>query len=873
MDFTETYRRFQSPLLVALMEIAFFEPRALTTQIGVETLGWLVEEKGADAARWIISLARDAGSGEPGLVEDLDDALRQAMGEPPLRRELVLPKGRRVKTGLPLLYPTPPMPAEKAAAAQRATIREWSRKAIAWAHENAIDDEEEREEWGRFLEGNDGLPDEDFDAAIQAQQQGRLAARAATKPATPPRLLIRGAQGSGKTKAVLQALAALRGRGLRVWLMVPTIKRAEATLNEYREIAGPGALPAIVIRGRNAESRHAPGEKMCRRSDIAQKAQREGVNVEEQICQHCPFRDACEYREQQAEAVALRDAGAIYILAHEYLYLPSSTPVGQIIVIDEAISGPVHIDMPLLGALTEVPDRLRDREDGQELIDLLLDVRDCLAAGNNCARAEIRKHIPLADLRAASKALLKMAKPPEVAGLDDAGIKRALERDQGLREWARCAREILRAIIHEYNLPEDAQGTGRASFRAIWLDEPRGGPGGPRFLHVSRLRGHKIGKKRPVLWLDGTGDPDLCRRIVPGLEDREFAIDRRGRIIQSSGKSFSRSSLTAKVDPDAEEVLNPEKGQRAARDRAAIRALADKVPGTFVATAAPVEDLLKAEGLQSQIGHFGALAGLNDWENCPRALVAGSDTPPIHALEDTARGYSARDPEPYHSVAAVWSEGVRQSLFRITRLRRMRDGTVRATEMQCHPDPLTDAVLRQRREAQVLQAVDRVRAVFNDREMVLLNNLALPFAIDEERPAQDLLDEGRKAAGEDVKARGISRLWEIMAGADAVPLSAERLTAVWPQIWPSRDAAWAWLKNLGGAQAVARAASNYVEGPVTENLCHGILHLIRPVSFRAEGARGRPSIGLVREGVDPAAALARVMGRPVEVLGALERAA
>ena len=49
-------------------------------------------------------------------------------------------------------------------------------------------------------------------------------------------------------------------------------------------------------------------------------------------------------------------------------------------------------------------------------------------------------------------------------------------------------------------------------------------------------------------------------------------------------------------------------------------------------------------------------------------------------------------------------------------------------EVPVHPDPRCQRVLEQVREAEVVQAGDRVRPVFNQRDMTFLNSLALDAA-------------------------------------------------------------------------------------------------------------------------------------------------
>lgn len=844
--------------LPGLLPLAFEEPDAFASPVAVETLRWMIED-GADADADLIV---EASGRHPAVVE----ALRQARADAQ-RVEVILPKGRRVRTGLPFWHDGI-MDRDTAVRQQTEAIRAWARAAVIYADRlgSEIDDEEEDIVLGE---------DEDWVAADLARNAALEAAHKAARKEAPPRLLVRGAQGSGKSRATIAALAALQGQGLVVWLLVPTIKRADETVEEYAAAARRGSLKAMAFRGRGAPSRLDPEAKMCRRHEVILEAQREGVDVEQNICAVCPLRENCEYQEQRARAKEMAERGGILVLANEMIYLPGSVPAPKIVIIDEAISTPVKIEKPMLGILTEMPDVVRMQR--PDLVKTLTDLRDALAAGNDTARAAVRAVISKDALRKAASDLLSMEQPPEIdGGMDDAEIKRALAVGAAQRGWARAVRSVVRAVLLEYDLP----GGGRTSFRGIWLEAAREGMDDPtldgmRRLHVCRLRKHRIGRKKPVLWLDGTAEPDLCRRIIPGLEDRELAIDRAGRVIQTRGQTFSRSSLTARAHGDrSKPAISDDLEARAQQRREAIRALADAKPATFFAASKSVVEMMLEEGMTSSAGHFGALRGLNAWEGCERAVVVGCDTPKIHDIEDEARGYTARDPLPYDSVEATWHEGLRAGLYRQTRLRRMRDGTARAVEVLCHPDPLTDAVLRQARDAEVLQAVDRVRAVFNSRTLILLNSLVLPFAIDEEIDAAELLRVGARAAGRHLHERGMERLRGVLEHADAVPLVPAEMARIWPGVWESEVAAYRWLGRQGRAAAVVAAVeAKKVTHSVTRSSSNGMGHLFRGVLFRPDGGRGGPCVALVRQGVAPGPALEAVLGRPVRVLGPVGKAA
>ena len=75
--------------------------------------------------------------------------------------------------------------------------------------------------------------------------------------------------------------------------------------------------------------------------------------------------------------------------------------------------------------------------------------------------------------------------------------------------------------------------------------------------------------------------------------------------------------------------------------------------------------------------------------------------------------------------------------MRQTRARRMRSG-VSSESVVVHPDPRVQAVLEQIREAEIVQAIDRVRPVFNRRRIILLTSIPVDITVDQVRTWREL---------------------------------------------------------------------------------------------------------------------------------------
>jgi hypothetical protein len=826
----------------ALVSEAVSNPSALLDPIAVETLA-LALVGGSDAdGEEIVRLS----GGHPDAVE----ALRRAHAEAAEIRRLA---------ALERWTPAPERGRDETVSAQHKAIREWAHRAVAWAAKKGAKDVQERR--NGLIAATRRLRDQaDLDAYIDAvNNAGRLVA-----PEKPPRLLVTGAQGTGKSSTLINALAAIQAPGVIVWVAVPTHDRVDETVDEYTKARGRlrGGLDVVPIRGRSAPSRTAAGKMMCRRWEVVKEAQAEGIEVEAQICRTCPFRAECEYIAQRTRALELVGKGVIFVLPHDYLYLPSFLPPPDVIIIDEAIRSPVHVETLPMDTLTTVPEDVLFGQHGGLVMSVLGGIAAALArGGSDRGREEVRAAMSKADVRKVSQILLDLQEPPkvdDVAG-DDAALRSVLRQGAAVRSWAKACREVVRAVLREWDVdPTPEHPEGRPGFRGVWMEKTRK----VTVVRTARLRRHKLGQDKPVLWLDGTGDPVLCGLVLPGLEHAHYPVDRQGLVVQSRGQLWSRTSLIARpVGSLKVEPLSEHLARRAGVKREALRAFADAKPGTFVASNKATIELLKNEGMKSKAGHFGALRGLNAWQDCTRAIIIGCDTPQVDAIEAIARGYSALDPGPFPAA---------NRYVKVRRWRRMRDGREVPVEVLVHPDPFCDRVLWQAREAEVLQAIDRVRGVFQSRTIIILNELALPIAIDLEVDAREIIRIGRRAAGREAKAAGLDRLLELLPRATAVPLTERGLVSAFPGVWTSQRAARGWLYRMGGGEAVAKAvlSANYSLGPVTELICNeteGVTSAPwRAVRFRAEGARGPASWALVREGLDPAEALSSVLRRRVQ---------
>jgi len=76
----------------------------------------------------------------------------------------------------------------------------------------------------------------------------------------------------------------------------------------------------------------------------------------------------------------------------------------------------------------------------------------------------------------------------------------------------------------------------------------------------------------------------------------------------------------------------------------------------------------------------------------------------------------------------------------------MRDGSTQSVKVKVHPDRRVQAVVEQIREAEMLQAIDRLRLIHSPRKktVVILCNIPLDIPVDELVTWRQLARDGRK---------------------------------------------------------------------------------------------------------------------------------
>jgi hypothetical protein len=537
------------------------------------------------------------------------------------------------------------------------------------------------------------------------------------------RTVVTGAQGTGKSSTCAQTLARLPHHDLSVWWLVPSLDKADEQAGEYNRLRTVDSLLGRVVRGRGAlDPRTHCADAMCPRHVVVNRAAAMGVNVQQAICDNgCSLRFSCGF---QRQAAGLReDPVGLFVMANDYLWLPCPAPRPDLVIVDEAVMDKATEEVSFDPSRIVADDLWAggDLDEAMARRHLALLVRAALVEQWGRELAFLREHdVTVEIVRAVLTHLAtrEEAQPAIDGRMSDKTIADILDAVEA-REILKVLK-LFRQIRRELPQP-------RARLNSVWFDpDARLTIGGeverqPR-VFVSAVLTPRLAQGVPLLALDGTGSIELNRRIFgERMTVERFTVPRNAEVWQVASKIFSRQSITG-ADRRGNPI-SPQKMSEAARLRRQVLDLLKILPDdVLLVTYKAAEEVLQPDlPPHVQTAHFGALRGLNAYEHCDTALVMGREQPSAQAIEALTRPFCATDPESFIPVGEYGLQ---------SRGRRMRNGGPNVAEVQVHPDPRCQAVLEQVREAEIVQAIDRVRPVFNRRRIIVLTNIALDLTVD-----------------------------------------------------------------------------------------------------------------------------------------------
>lgn len=679
----------------------------------------------------------------------------------------------------------------------------------------------------------------------------------AWSPGVPHNALVNGAQGIGKTTAVVDTVASLQGgnvlfcapSGELAREVVERLESAVADLDAAGRYEATETKPPAIFhrRGRGAEVEGAP---LCAFIDATTEIAKAGVPVRTTACAACPLRDTCSYMAQEeAIAASLVDKTRATIVIGDHTHALMPLPGGDAadaLIVDEQIrdlgSVEFRVKLDKIGNLPDLRPAPFDNEKLKEELDATPDNSSDAAPWETGTHAEIKaRHIAeheqrendrqksnraaqiimravanaLTDQQPHSKPLLKLqphrdamaaaakelrqrsdralgaeisevfrkADTQGVLPVDIASRVRAAVSGRSPYPYATAA-DLLDLLVCQIDLCDDARERlmGAAAVSEVrrriegeveklkadaiaaatcgdmetasalmkQAAEMKGDiPVSQELLW--RVPGMKVvddGKHKVLTWkdtarlahngaptllMDGTGEIEVARALLPDVVEKRFEVERNAHVTVVVGRSFSKRELVGSwTSADGgNHGDRGDAGRAAANRERTVLAMTEyahrhgvQIEKVFVGTSMKIEELMKPI-LPADVvtGHFGAVRGVNRAEHCELAVLVGEHYPPEDAVRDLAAGLMARTTVDIGQLGGVNRQNVVRYAF---------DGNTFESRTTEFGVPMMDAVFRSIRDSEALQAIDRVRPIYNTRRIVIFaNSVPVGLHVDE----------------------------------------------------------------------------------------------------------------------------------------------
>lgn len=576
--------------------------------------------------------------------------------------------------------------------------------------------------------------------------------------------VIRAEAGLGKSTATLDQVRRelAKNPDRRILYLVPSLELGEELAEKARGLG----VDARVLRGRSQPEPNGAGT-MCAKADIAETVAALSLSVSDTLCRRklengetveCPFAGGCAYLAQ------LRDAkrGGLIIASHQYLSVRMEALKSvDWLVIDESfwqtLTSRKRLDLGRFLSIRGIGEGFRGRKgegrkgfaDRQEEAEY--ELGDAVTSFRSIVQeAEAEKRgVTLADFRA------KGFTPEHcgyLAGLEYSRITKPDIHPGQSHEEQRD--RLQKAVVQE-----------AFAFARVWkilgaelATERQGEPHG---LLVERgVLNHKSGllenhlamfwsrdarfQKVPTLIIDADADEAIVERFYPTAKFVEIAAKWRNvELIQCWDRTGSAQAM--KGERRRDEAWNSAVDMA---DRLAETVAGDPSRRPLLVVQKAVEEAFREAGdLPSDrpedgawngtrppfdVAHFGALRGRDGWKNAAGLVVCGRIEPSPRDIEAMARGiwFGAAEPLVYLAEDA---DGRTMLPKRETTI-EPREGEARTVAVSYHPEARADRVLRQVREAELMQAIARVRPVHRGADVpcqvVVLSNVPLPVEVD-----------------------------------------------------------------------------------------------------------------------------------------------
>lgn len=537
-----------------------------------------------------------------------------------------------------------------------------------------------------------------------------------------PRKALRITMGAGKTYQTIKHLKDyLKGNSEK--LAEVYVQRHDNADEFYDELSKelPNNTNVVHVYGRGGhEESHV--DPLCQRYGYVKELENAGVSVFQNACrspnqERCEYYESCSYIKQYDNSKKLFGGNIVRIMQHTTLGLPRISELEEepgLIIIDEAF----HL------SLIKTEDESKKTSQPSEQIRQHFNHDDIDELGNLIVDNLIKGADLLEKLRDGGVTRQHLKE------VDFGQLKTAVRFDKssssggslGPNDLYLFLNRLKDILIDELCIVPERKEITRATYDPITTN-----------VNLSYVVQSRIPDNVPILILDATSDEIilnklLCKVDVVRIDIRQEAVV--SQVYNRTGSNQFWSGSSAPI-PELIDVLN--EWDSFGEDVLCIgnKGLMNKLRDN------------NAINPDVKLGHFGAIRGSNAYKDCSVIFITGRNAPSPPAVEAQARALFWDEVEPLQYDEAGKLKPMGQSTTYLPLELRGYTGQERGVKVNTFSDQRIEALHKQIREAETVQAIARLRLVHTDyvKRVYLLGNLPVEIGINRLYKFEELMPD------------------------------------------------------------------------------------------------------------------------------------
>ena len=470
---------------------------------------------------------------------------------------------------------------------------------------------------------------------------------------------------------------------------------------------------------------------MCQRADYVRDLEEKGHSIYGNAClsrasgEQCSFFGSCSYLDQfRQSGDGLGVENTIRIYTHASLFLSRNEFERQaypdLVIIDEAFISSAVSNM-LCIPVGDVTQHIRF--DGNT--SLGFDLVECLTTHQGDLSYLRKKDIGAFEFNAVSLEGLNPATSFTADTTQSRNVRSAKQYKVLTRLLEIAAREV-----------EDH---GKYQFGQLAYNQHKND------IMICEHKATRVPRSAPVLYLDATADPIITEAYLPALQYHQIDVQQLAVVSQVYDRTGSNSFWNNKIRQEQQNLSEPSYEPQH-NDIAALIAIlnewAKAGESPLLVAHKDLCDQLRGhpkldEGVA--VAHFMSLRGSNAYEDRSVIFITGRNQPPLDDIERQARAIfgNSGNPLAYDDLENLPLDQVDYWLSK----RSSHPPT--AITVRSFSDPRIEAVQKQIREAETVQAIARLRLVWVDyqKRVFLLSNLPVEMPVDHLLEFNDLMPD------------------------------------------------------------------------------------------------------------------------------------